>query len=418
MNDMKGKVLLGLGIFVLVTMITSLTYAANEIVLGAVYPFTGNLAVQGNAAFNGADIAREMVNEKGGVLGSKIVFEKVDAPNPSAATNETQRFITQKKVKLIVGSYSSSISLAASAVAERSKVVWAEMGGMSNDITNRGFKYTFRVTANTGQVGLGTADFLTGRIVPALNKPAKEIKVALIHEDSAFGTGVMDAFQKKAKELGFPIVVAEPYSAKMTDLAPLVLKLKAAAPDVLVATQYLNDEILFCKQAKELGFNVKAFIGTGGTVGMKDFRNAIGNEANGIIEVDQPSADINSAGLKPDQAALLKEFLKRYKARTGDDQPPSPAMGGFFATTLLLTQVLPKAGGFDPDKIRNAYMGLDIPVGGMVNGMGVKLGPDGQNERTLMIARQWQGDRFVVVSPEKWATASMCCTPLKPWGER
>src|SRR3989337_2306509 len=67
-----------------------------DILLGAVYPFTGNLAVQGNAAFNGADIAREMLNEKGGVLGKQVVFEKVDAPNPTAATNETQRFISQK----------------------------------------------------------------------------------------------------------------------------------------------------------------------------------------------------------------------------------------------------------------------------------------------------------------------------------
>jgi branched-chain amino acid transport system substrate-binding protein len=414
---MKGKTMKFVLVAVFLMGFVSPSFA-EDIVIGAVYPFTGNLAIQGNAAFNGADIAREMVNENGGVLGKKVVFEKVDAPNPAAATSETQRLITQKNVKLIIGSYSSSISMAASAVAERNKVVWAEMGGMSDDITNRGFRYTFRATANTGQVGVGAAEFVADMIAPALGKQPKDLKIALIYEDSAFGTGVMDAMQKKSKELDLNIVMSIPYSAKAADLSPLILKLKAAALDVLVATQYLNDEILFCRQAKEHDFNVKAFVGTGGTLGMKDFRSAVEKESNGLLEVDQPSADINDAGLPPDQAALLKEFVRRYKLLTGDDQPPSPAMGGFFATTLLLTRVLPKAGAIDSDKIRDAYLSLDIPVGGMLNGDGIKFGQDGQNQRTLMIARQWKGNEFAVVWPKSWATASMCCLPLKPWGER
>jgi branched-chain amino acid transport system substrate-binding protein len=141
---------------------------SGEIVIGALYPLTGSLAVQGNLAFDGADIAREMVNDKGGVWGKKVVFEKVDAPNPAAATSQAERLINQKKVKLVIGSYSSSISIAASAVCERNKVVWAEQGGMSVDVTNRGFKYTFRATPNTDQVGIGAADLLENQIALTL----------------------------------------------------------------------------------------------------------------------------------------------------------------------------------------------------------------------------------------------------------
>lgn len=423
---MNRKVSKSMPLLVVLLLVTTLSgslagcgaQASGDIVIGAVYPLTGNLAVQGTAAFNGADIAREMVNEKGGVLGKQVVFEKVDAPDPSAATNETQRLITEKKLKLVIGSYSSSISLAASAVCERNKVVWAEMGGMSNDITNRGFKYTFRATANTVQVGVGAAEFVADSLAAALGMDPTALTIALIHEDSAFGTGVMDAFQERAAELGLKVVMVEPYSAKSTDLAPLVLKLKAAAPDIIVATQYLNDEILFWKQARELDLNVKAFVGTGGTVGMKDFKQAVGADAEGVIEVDQPAADINTASLAPEQAELLQEFVKRYQERTGDAQPPSPAMGGFFATTILLTEVLPKAGAIDADKIREAYMGLDIPIGGTLNGDGLKFDEGGQNERTLMIVRQWQGDKFVVVGPEPWSTGTLCCLPLPAWNER
>jgi branched-chain amino acid transport system substrate-binding protein len=256
------------------------------------------------------------------------------------------------------------------------------------------------------------------QIAPALGMDAKAMKIAVIHEDSAFGTGVADAFKAKAAELGLNVVLVEPYSAKSTDLAPLVLKVKGAAPDVLVATQYLNDQILFQKQAKELDLYVKAFIGSGGTVGMTDFRNAMGAATEGVMEVDGPSTDILRSQLDAKQVALLDEFLKRYKARTGSDQPPSPATNGFFATSLLLREVLPKAGAVDPDKIRDAYMSLNIPEGQTPLGFGVKFGADGQNQRTFMIVRQWQGDRYVVVGPDKWKISDIRGIPLKPWSER
>lgn len=391
---------------------------ADTIVIGAVYPFTGNVAVQGNQAFTGADIAREIVNEQGGVLGKQVTFEKVDAPNPAAATNETQRLITEKKVKLVIGSYSSSISIAASAVCERNQVVWSEMGGMSNDVTDRGFKYTFRTTPTTGQVGYGAAHHVAEVIAPALGIQPGDLKIALIHEDSAFGTGVMDSFIVTAKDLGLNVIMHEPYSAQSTDLAPLVLKLKSVAPDIIVATQYLNDQILFAKQSKEMNLYVKAFIGTGGTVGMKDFADAMGESINGIMEVDGPSTDINRANLNADQAALVEEFVKRYEERVGSDQPPTPATNGFLGTMVLLTEVIPKAGSIDPDKIREAYMALDIPEGDTCMGFGVKIGDDGQNQRTFMIVRQWQNGRYVVVSPAEWATAEISEVPLKPWSDR
>jgi branched-chain amino acid transport system substrate-binding protein len=375
------------------------------------------LAIQGNAAFTGADIAREIINEQGGVFGKEVVFETADAPDPSAATNQVERLITDKKVKLVIGSYSSSISIAASAVCERNKVVWAEMGGMSTDVTNRGFKYVFRATANTDQVGFGAAELLKDHIAPALGLGATDMRVAVIHEDSAFGTGVMDAFAIRAEELGLNVVIQEPYSAKSTDLAPLIIKLKSVEPDVIVAAQYLNDEILFWRQARELDLSVKAFIGTGGTVGMADYREAVGETSEGVLEVDGPSTDIRDS-LAPEQQAQLDEFFKRYKERTGSEQPPSPATNGFFATTLLLAEVLPKAGELDADKIRDAYMSLDIAPGNTPVGFGVKFGEDGQNQRTFMIVRQWQGDKFVVVAPEAWATADICCLPLTPWSER
>jgi branched-chain amino acid transport system substrate-binding protein len=388
-----------------------------ELVFGAIYPLTGGLAIPGNAAVEGVKIAVEMANEEGGVLGKQVVLEIADGPDASASASQAERLINEKKVPVIFGTYGSSNALAATAVTERNKVVWVDGGTMSIDLTTRGHKYTFRTTPHTDLVGADAAQYMVDLIAPALGMDPKEMRIAVIHEDSAFGTSIGDAFAEGATELGLNVVLQQPYDRTLTDLSPLVLSLKAAEPDVIMATQYINDEILFFKQARELGLNFKAFAGSGGMVGIGDFHDAVGMDTEGVMEVDGASADIRER-LPEEQKALAEEFVKRYKEATGYDQPTSAAMNGFLAARTFLTMVLPKAGEVDPDMIREAYLSLDVPEGGTPLGYGLKYGEDGQNERIFMIVRQWQGDRFVVVAPDKWATADPCCMPFAPWDER
>jgi branched-chain amino acid transport system substrate-binding protein len=388
-----------------------------ELVFGAIYPLTGALAIPGNAALGGVKVAVEMVNEEGGVLGKQVVLEVADGPDPSASASQAERLINEKKVPVIFGTYGSSNALAATAVTERNKVVWVDGGTMSIDLTTRGHRYTFRTTPHTDLVGADAAQYMVDLVAPAIGMSPQEMKIAVIHEDSAFGTSIGDAFSEAADALGLNVVLQQPYDRTLTDLSPLVLSLKAAEPDVIMATQYINDEILFFKQAQEMGLNFKGFVGSGGMVGIGDFHDAVGDATEGVMEVDGASADIRSR-LPEEQQALAEEFVRRYKEQTGYDQPTSAAMNGFLAASTFLTRVLPEAGEVDPDKIREAYLSLDVPEGGTCLGYGLKYGEDGQNQRIFMIVRQWQGDKFVVVAPEKWETDDMCCLPLEPWEER
>jgi branched-chain amino acid transport system substrate-binding protein len=100
--------------------------AAETVQIGALFPFSGELALLGQESFNGATIASDMVNEKGGIWGKQIEWIKGDAVDPKAAMAECERLISVKGMKIILGTYSSSRSYAASEVAERNKVIYWE----------------------------------------------------------------------------------------------------------------------------------------------------------------------------------------------------------------------------------------------------------------------------------------------------
>ncbi|XUJ36229.1 ABC transporter substrate-binding protein [Bradyrhizobium japonicum] len=100
---------------------------------------------------------------------------------------------------------------------------------------------------------------------------------------SDYGTSVATAAETKAKELGFKVAGRLPYKAATTDLAPLVLRMKASSADIVIASSYANDALLIQRQMKQLGINVGAFIGTGGIYGLASFGEGLGSAVNGIL---------------------------------------------------------------------------------------------------------------------------------------
>src|SRR5919204_3461631 len=155
--------------------------AAQDVRIGTIFPMTGNMAFGGNEGFTGTDIAREIVNERGGIWGGKkIAFVTADAPDQTAATNEMNRLISHENIKLVVGSYSSAIAFTASAVAERNKVVFWENHGVADTIARRGFRYLFKTNVNATGTGGGAANFAGTYLTKALTIAPKDLKVAVV----------------------------------------------------------------------------------------------------------------------------------------------------------------------------------------------------------------------------------------------
>ena len=330
-----------------------------------------------------------MINERGGVAGNKIELVVGDASTPDKAQSEAERLSSLENLKVITGTYSSGLSYAASQVVERRGGIYWETGGISDGLTKRGFKNYFRVVFTASQNGQLAATVAQEIIAKRLNKQPKDITVMVVHEDSDYGTSVASAAEARAKELGFKVAATVPYKASTTDLSALVLRMKAEAPNVVIASSYANDALLLQRQMKQLGVNVDAFIGTGGIYGLPSFAEGLGNAVNGIFDTEG-SANINTAALSPESAKLLEEFKKRFQAAYGQ-APSYVGTQGFVGTYLLLDNVLRKAGALDPDKVRAAAVAVDVPNGGTGLGWGVKFAgesdPDARTERARVPGR-------------------------------
>jgi branched-chain amino acid transport system substrate-binding protein len=354
---------------------------AADIKIGAIYDYTGPFAGGGSkAAGIGNKIAIDIINERGGVEGNKIVGIFADSQSKTdVAINEAERLLNEQKVDLIMGVYSSAhcVPMAAKVDAAK-KFMWINTCVASAVLKGRNLQYVFRPQVHSDQFGEASCQFLAENAKSKLGKEVKDLKVAIINEDGPYGVGVAMGNESKCKELGMQIVHKEAYSATATDLSALVTKLRRAQPDVILHTGYNPDITLFLRQSKEANFKFLAMIGHGAGYGQIDKLN------------------------------LTAEMVKRYKAETGAQEVPPHTSMGFNNAYIFLSDVLPRAikkyGGFDPEALRKAALETDIPVGGTVQGYGVKFFPpgspmSGQNERSSPVVMQYVDGQTKIAWP-------------------
>ena len=212
----------------------------------------------------------------------------------------------------------------------------------------------------------------------------------------------------------------EYYTFTTNDLTPVILKLKAANPDILHHIARDQDAILFWRQAREQNFQVKAVIHAGATGdGNLGFGKAFGNDANGPFVLAEPGPGIMIDKFRPEGQQIERAFREAMKAKTGSDVPASGhqlAAGGLWVLKLVLDAA--KTDSLDP--FYAAAMKLDLPVGSAVNGWGVKFEPNGQNSaaRVQHYMLQWQNGALVTVWPEDFTTNRAKWMPLGPWDQR
>ncbi len=410
-------------LFICLAMVPmNVTAAEDEVKIGAVFPLSGPLALMGTENCRGVEMAVDYVNKHGGVWGKQVKLIKVDIPDQNTARSETERLISVEDVKLVFGTYSSGHAYVASTITEQKNVIYVEVNAIADTLTQRNYKYFFRTSATASQFSIGACDFAKEALAPRFGIDPKKLKVAIIYEDSLFGTSCGTAAEKRAKELGLNVVSVESYNKKVSDLSPLIMKLKMKKPDIIIATQYITDALLFQRQSKEANFYVKAIIGTGGGFGMTDFPKGVGNAINGIFTSDFPllkNPKMLDADMKPGLVEVHNMYRDRY-----NNEPTLFAMAGFIGGMTFLTEVLPKAGSMDPDAIREAAISLDIPTGRSVMGWGIKFAAEdghpmrGQNLNTFTAMMQYQDGQLYSVYPKRYAEKEIILSPLPQWKDR
>jgi branched-chain amino acid transport system substrate-binding protein len=377
-------------------------HAFAQVKIGALYPFSGALALLGDESFRGLEIAIEERNAAGGLKGQKLEIVKGDAVEPNQAVGEARRLTSVDKVPVIFGTYSSSLSIAATQVAELAGVPYFELGAISDPITERGFKNVYRTNPTARDFASRMVDAIGEAIAPALGVDAKTLKVAIIHEDSLYGQTVAGYQTARAKEKGVNVVETLPYSAKSVDLTPVILRLKTAGADVVLQTSYQNDTVLFFRQMKEQGFKPKAMIGAGGGYSLRDTMLAIGAEnMEGALNVDFTQFRTN-----PKAAPGVDTFVKKYQAKYGTAPRSGHSLANYMGALVFL-DAMAAAPDLKAASIRAAVMKVDVPVGGTATGWGAKFAESGQNSRAVPFLMQWQGGELVTVFPADAAVAKM-----------
>ncbi len=395
-----------------------------ELKIGVIYDYTGPFADGGSApAAIGTKAAIDLVNEKGGIEGYKIKAIYADAQSKGeVAISETERLINQEKVDLILGVFSSAhcVPMAAKADAAK-KFMWATVCVSSAVFKDRNLKYVFRPQVHSDQYGWASCEFLRENSQKKMGVKPADLKVAIIYEDGPYGAGIGAGNEISCKEMGMKVVLKEGYSATAPDLSSLVTKLRRARPDVILHTGYNPDITLFLRQAKEQGLKFKALIGHGaGYAQIAKLTETFGADVNYVFNVDPAAAQLLDAKtLKTGLGDLTKEMVKRYQAEKGLNEVPPHASMGFNHTWLFLNDVLPRAikkyGGIDSEALRKSALDTDIPVGGTIQGYGVKFFPPGnkmagQNERSTPVVMQYVNGRTYIA----WPTAIRTTDPILP----
>src|ERR1700686_3879103 len=387
---------------------------ASTLRIGVIYDLTGPFAAGGSVACSvGAQMAIDLVNEKGGIGGKyKVAPVNADSQSkPDVAINEAVRLIDQEKVDIISGVFASShaVPLAAK-VEQQKKILWITTAVATAVFKDKNLQYVFRAQIHSDQYGQAFASFLAENAKAKLGAEPKDVKVAIIHEDGPYGVGVADATERFGKDKGLQIIMSEGYSATAPDLSSLVTKLKRANADVISHVGYNPDITLFLRQAREAGLRFKMLVGNGAGYSQLDkLRATFGKDIDNFCNIDPvPAQLLDPNKLAPGVGDLTKIMVERYKAKTNaNDVPPHCSMG-FNQTWLLLNNVLPvakdKYGGFDAEAVRKAALDVDIPAGGTIQGYGVKFyrpgtQMSGQNERSTPVVMQNAGEHISVVWP-------------------
>ena len=270
--------------------------ARADVKIGVIYDYTGPFAGGGSkAAAIGNKIAIDMINEKGGVEGHKIVAIYADAQSKTdVAINEAERLLNDAKVDLLMGVFSSAqcVPMAAKVDAAK-KFFWANVCVASAVFKDKNLQYVFRPQVHSDQFGEASCKFVAENAKAKLGKEVKDVKVAIIHEDGPYGVGVAAGNEAVCKQLGMQIVHKEGYAATSTDLSALVTKLRRAQPDVILHTGYNPDITLFLRQSKEAGLKFAALIGHGAGYGQIDkLMETFKDDVNYVYNVDPVAAQL------------------------------------------------------------------------------------------------------------------------------
>ncbi len=366
---------------------------AKPVNIGVILPLSGANALFGIASRQGIELVADEINAAGGLRGlggAKINLVVADSTSaPTNAATVAQRMIAENDCCAILGAFASSLTLAIQEVTERRRVPLLTMS-YSDQITGRGYKHVFQVTSKGSVIGQAQFNYAL-----ELSGGASKInRIAIMYEDTAYGTSTANGLRAAAKAAGVEIAMDEAYPLGITDVAPLINKLRASRAQMVFPVSYLNDSLLIVRALRQQRINIPIIGGSAGYV-IPDFAQALGESAEGVLSICSANYDLDTS--------LTERYRRRFRTfMVHEAQEHAVAMD-------VLAQAINLAKSAKPEDITRTLRGTAFTEGwarSMTNGK-VQFDDTGLNTHAEPVMVQWQNRELVTVWPQKYAKGKL-----------
>ena len=376
--------------------------STDVIKVGIILPLTGSEAMFGTMEKNAFEMAYEELKAAGKttINGKEIqlLFED-DQGKQDVAKSATEKLVNQDKVVMLSGGYSSACTNVIAGSAQALNTPFLVVTGSSDEITKQGWQYVFRGTA-------APASKYTGALWDMIEKVVKPKNVALIYENTDFGTSSAKGFREDCAKRGINIVFDQHYEHGAIDFKPMLANMRSTNPDMVFAVSYVMDAAMICKQMKELDNNVDLFVGGGAGYTMPEFKDNAGDASEYIASTTLWVPNVAWPG--------ASEFFENYQKKYQKEPDYHGAQA--YATMYVIADALSRAEDFTPAAVQKALKETDLQT---IMGP-IKFedweGYTNQNKPTTYVV-QWQKGKLEVVWPENVKSADYVY-PVPKWRER
>ena len=346
--------------------------APTEIKIGIVAPLTGGASSTGNDMWQSAVLAAAEINDEGGIYVKdydkkmKIRLVKGDTEtNPQQGVKAVTKLITEDKINILIGGFSSGITYADQVVASEHKVPFIITGASSPVITHRDdidTSYFFHHCPTTDDYGESTLLFVEEVVSPEIylkfNLPAdRKLRLGVIYQDSKYGEGVYTGIVKAIEEndLNMEVVAAEKFTMSETDFRTALTLLKDAKPDVVYAAAFLNEQTPIVTQGRrDVGLN-SIYLSVECNDD-PDYYAGVGQWGEYSIQESRfgpyavPSGSIRDSIVK---------FRDDFEAKFGS--PPSMMGASTYEGVYIATKAIENVGNLDKTNVRDELAGIEMP---------------------------------------------------------
>jgi branched-chain amino acid transport system substrate-binding protein len=369
-----------------------------EVNIGLIEPLSGPFADNGTMARLGAELCVQQINDAGGIesLGGaqlRLVQQDTGAAAPAQVANQLQSLITQNELSAVIGAWASSYTLAASTVAEQSKVPMVTES-FADDITNRGYQFIFQIPAQAKLMGQAPVD----SVLALAEEAGLDITRAAIVADNTSAAQVSaEGAAGRFQSAGIAVPVKEYFTPGLTDATSLALKVLAGDPQIIFLQGALSDMALLQNAFEQQGY-AGPLVGAGSGFVVTNYAETVGEAANGSF---------SAAGWNWDRpGGAAEEFAKAFTAANPEFPFPGQEAGEDCAAVHIIAEALEQAGSAEPQAVRDAIAEVNITEGPatMLAPGKVSFDEKGLLEGATPFIVQWQDGKPYTVAPEELAT--------------